>query len=175
MMSFFCVESSAQRTMRGQMFISAAMGTAVEPGGRTSGRTLFGQYQAETYWASGLAVSGARRGLSSGGSMEYIRLSGYGEWMFRIAGTRNRAFSLYAGPGVFLGYEAYDPWDRLPSYIDTGLGRGAFIYGMHTRLETEVFVSAGISVTLGIEPSAVFGSALDCFLCKAEIGIRIML
>lgn len=175
LISLLCTEASAQRTMRGQFFAAAEGGAGILPGDIAAGGVRAGQYLSGAYWAAGAAASVSGQGLSSGDRMEYLRISAYGDWMWRLAGTRDRLLSLYAGAGLFLGYEAYDPRRRLPGYIETGTGAGAFIYGARARLESEIFVIRTAAVTLGITPAAVFGSRLDRFSCNAQIGIRIML
>ena len=49
--------------------------------------------------------------------------------MHRIISNRGRHIGLYAGGGVFLGCELYDPQKRLPDYIVTGLGKKKILIG----------------------------------------------
>jgi hypothetical protein len=93
--------------------------------------------------------------------------------MHRIASVRSRAFSLYGGGGAFIGYELYDPASRLPANISTGLGDGAFIYGIDPGIEAEVFISRRVALTAGCTMPLTFGSVTRWIRMNATAGIRL--
>ena len=90
-----------------------------------------------------------------------------------MASVRSRAFSLYGGCGAFIGYELYDPAGRLPGNIVTGLGDGAFIYGIDPGIEAEVFLSRRLAFTAGCTMPLTFGSVSRWLRINATAGLRL--
>jgi hypothetical protein len=81
--------------------------------------------------------------------------------------------NLYAGGNAFIGYEVYDPWDRLPANINTGLGTGAFIYGVRPRLEAEVFITKRLAIVISGSAPLTFGSVSSWLRGDAGVGLRV--
>lgn len=98
-----------------------------------------------------------------------------GGWMYRIAGTYNRIFSLYAGGCAFLGANSFYMFKRLPKELDPNYPSLEFIYGIEPALEMEVFVSKKVALTLGVQSPFTFGSSVktDIWHLTGSLGIRI--
>ena len=140
--------ANAQRTSKGQSFISLDALYTTTHGIAVGGNVEFGQYLLNSYWDCGITAANRTSPLNLGGRMEYCDYIVYGDFMYRFVGTRDRRLSFYGGGGIFLGYEAYDQMGKLPDNIDTGLGRGSFYYGVRPQLLLEVFVSRQVALAL---------------------------
>lgn len=138
----------AQRTAKGQYFISADALYTTTHGIAVGGSVEMGQYLLNSYWDAGVTVANRTSPLSTGDRMEYCDYIIHGDFMYRLVGTRDRRISLYGGGGLFLGYEAYDQLGRLPENIDTGLGSGAFFYGIRPQLLSEFYLAQSIALIL---------------------------
>ena len=125
------------------------------------------------YWRTSASVVPRGVGLSTGHTMDVVSIRAGGSYMHRIASVRSRAFSLYGGGGAFIGYELYDPASRLPANISTGLGDGAFIYGIDPGIEAEVFISRRVALTAGCTMPLTFGSVTRWIRVNATAGIRL--
>jgi hypothetical protein len=77
------------------------------------------------------------------------------------------------GGGVFLGWEIYDPFKRVPSYIDTGFGKGNFIYGVAPALESEFFITRTVALTLGTRMPVSISSKTEILKLHLKAGIRV--
>lgn len=164
--------ASAQRTMRGQDFVSANLLQDFTSARSFGGAVSYGRYLYSSYWKSNIGIDNRVAGLSNGMDMDYSQIHAGVDWMYRCCSTFSRSVSLYAGAGVFLGYEAYDMTDRIPANINTGLGKGSFLYGARANLELEAFVATQwallVSCSLPIHP----GCPVRWFSWSAGVGVR---
>lgn len=142
------LSSFAQRTAKGQFFVSMDGLYTTTHGIAVGGNIEYGQYLLNSYWDAGVTVANRTSPLNTGDRMEYCDYIVHGDFMYRLVGTRDRKVNLYGGGGVFLGYEAYDQLNRLPGHIDTGLGSGKFYYGIRPQLLAEFFVSDQVALVV---------------------------
>ena len=164
--------ASAQRTMRGQYAVSAdALWSGTVPGGSLA----FGQYLQSSLWEAGLSCRSFARSLSTGDTLRYLDVCAEGRWSYRLLSLRSRALSLYGGGGVFMGYEWYDPFGKVPDDIDTGLGDGVFLYGVSASLDAEVFVLRRLALVVGASAPVNFSSSLGHFRWEVSAGLRLNL
>ena len=161
--------ASAQRTMKGQYFAQVeGLWCATNPGGSIA----FGQYLLNSSWQAGTAMRNFSRTLSTGDVLQVADIVAVGEWDYRVFATRGRHFCLYAGGGVFLGYEMFDPWRRIPDTVDTGLGKGIFLYGIQADLRAEVFFSRRCALLLGACAPLDIPSPAGIFHWEVSAGLR---
>ena len=172
--------ASAQRTMNGQDYISASIHYSF------SGEIPLG---ADLWWGRYLMYGNAKAGVSyspfskqifsdetaMSRAIQNYTILAHGEYMHRIVATRGRHVGLYAGGGVFLGCELYDPQNRVPSYIDTGLGDWGFLYGLSAALELELFVSRQTCILIRCAVPVNFSSPLSKVRVNSGIGARVNL
>ena len=132
----------------------------------------YGRYLLDAYWKASASVVPRGVQLSTGDRMDLFGLRAGADYMYRIASVRSRVFSMYAGGGAFIGYELYDPLSRLPENIHTGLGDGAFIYGVNAGIEAEVFLGRRTAFVAGCTVPMTFGSVSRWLRVNATAGIR---
>ena len=169
--------ASAQRTMNGQDNISASIHYSF------SGQVPIG---ADLWWGRYLLGGNAKAGISyspfshtlsttaTSGSrtIQNHTILAHGEYMHRIISNRGRHIGLYAGGGVFLGCELYDPQKRLPEYIVTGLGDFGFLYGIYPAVELELFISRQTCILIRSGLPVNFSSPLSKVRYTTGIGAR---
>ena len=169
-------EAQAQRTVNSSLMLTAEYSYPFGMNGEDFCVDLeCGQYLLDSYWNSGITGALYSSLLKNEDTMQYAQILGFGEWMYRLAATRSRCVNLYLGGGVFLGYEAYDPFGKLPSYYETDLGEGSFIYGMHAHLESEFYFCRNIAFVLGGRLPVNFSSPVCKVHYHVNAGIRINL
>ena len=162
----------AQRTMLGQKIVSVSAGYNFSGFGANAafgGCTMYG------HWLTELSGDLYKHPLSNGNLLEYGQVILSGNYMAAIIRTRSRNLNIYGGGGVFLGYEAVDPFHHLPKLIETGLEEGYFLYGILAGLDYEVFITRKIAIILSGRFPLNFSSRLDRLHYQATIGLRIML
>lgn len=169
------MEVWGQRTMRGESFISAEVHDTFQPPYGRGADLSYGQYLLGSYWKAGIFATGYTLTLDDGTPMEYIHAGAYGEWMYRLTGTRSRALNLYGGGGVFLGYEAEDPRGLLGEWEKPDMTGGSFLYGIRPSLEAELFITRRIAVIISGSAPINFTSAHGWLHCQAGAGLRINL
>lgn len=166
------MEVWAQRTMRGEYFLSAQALSGTVPPSVTGAEVSFGQYLLSSYWKAGVTASSFSGYTLSRPEAGYAHLAAYGDWMERIAATRNRMLNIYAGGGVFLGYEAYTP-QTAPVVSETGEQKeGAFLYGVHAGLEAEFFVMKRLALVISGKVPVNFTSPHGWLHGSAGAGLR---
>lgn len=166
-------EAHAQRTMRDQNLLTVQMQTPCTGARHFGGSLTWGRYMLDAYWRTSVSVVPRGVALSTGHDMDVLGVRAGGAYMHRLASVRSRAFSLYGGCGAFIGYELYDPAGRLPGNIVTGLGDGAFIYGIDPGIEAEVFLSRRLAFTAGCTMPLTFGSVSRWLRINATAGLRL--
>ena len=123
-------------------------------------------------WQAGVQGNLYHAGLSTGHSLDYIHALAQGGYLFRLAGTRSRSLGLYAGGGALAGVEMLDVWRRLPSYLDLGKSRYAFVYGLDASAMLEWFVSRQWALVVHAGVPVTFGSALSPVHWNAGLGLK---
>lgn len=160
----------AQRTMKGQPFLQAAAHWGGAPGVSVSG----GQYLERSLWEAGVKAQGFRAPLSTGDDLECLDITAGGTWQWRLVSTRSRALCLYAGGGLFAGYECYDPRKVLPPTIELGMpSKGVFLYGLSAAVTVEVFFCRSVALVLGADIPVNFSSRASHIRWNTTAGIRI--
>ena len=172
--------ASAQRTIDGQDNISVSMHYTF------SGKVPIG---ADLWWGRYLLSGNAKAGVSyspfshkisttthsESRTIQNHTILAHGEYMFRVVSNRGRHIGLYAGGGVFLGCELYDPQKRLPEYIVTGLGDCGFLYGINPAVEMELFFSRQTCIIIRGSLPINFSSPLGKVRYDIGIGARLNL
>lgn len=164
-----CPSANAQRTMDGQYFAQAE---CLWSGGTPGGSAAFGQYLLNSAWQAGAAMRSYSRAISTGDTLCVSDIVAFGEWDYRLLATRGRHFCLYAGGGVFLGYQMYDPWRTLPESVETGLGKGAFLYGIQANLRAEVFFCRRCALLISACTPIDIPSSAGVFHWEVSAGLR---
>jgi len=167
------MEARAQRTMRGESLLSAEVYYPFSKPYWLGADLSYGKYLLNSYWKAGASVTEYSHSLESGEPMGYLHAAAYGEWMYRLVGTRSRFFNMYGGGGAFLGYEGIDAFGLLPSEARSSFGSGYFLYGVSVSLEMEVFFSRRVAFILGGRLPLNFSSQFGWFHYHVGAGIRI--
>ena len=167
------MEARAQRTMRGESLISAGAHYPFSAPYWMGADLSYGQYLLSSYWKAGVCATEYSTPLDEEVSMGYLHAAAYGEWMYRLVGTRNRCLSLYGGGGAFLGYEAIDAWDLLPAERKEEYASGYFLYGLSVSLEIEIFFCRSVAVTIGGRLPMNFSSQFGFFHSQVGVGLRV--
>lgn len=163
----------AQRTMNDRNLLTAGCAASFSSVKDFGGCISWGRYLLDGYWE--VSASAVPRGmdLSTGNRMDMLTVRGEGGYMHRIAATRSRSFNLYTGGSAFIGYEIYDPVRRLPSNINTGLGEGAFVYGIRPSVEAEVFLTRTLAIIIRGSTPLTFSSLSGWLRVNAGAGLRL--
>ena len=164
---------SAQRTMKGQLHIGAHASISADPRVPAGGELSFGSYLLDSYITGWINVTRDYITLPTSHQLGYIPINVGADYMYRVAATRSRSINLYVGGGVFLGCELYDPFKRLPSYIDTGFGKGTFIYGLAPAVVSEFFIARTVALSLEARMPVSFSSQAKIIKAHIKAGIRI--
>lgn len=167
------LEASAQRTMRGESLLSAEVHYPFSKPYWLGADLTYGEYLLNSYWKAGVSVTEYSHPLEGNISMGYLHATAYGEWLYRLVGTRSRFFNMYGGGGAFLGYEAVDAFSLLPAEMKEPFGSGFFLYGVSVSLETEVFFSKRVAFILGGRLPLNFSSQFGWFHCQVGAGLRL--
>ncbi len=176
-------EARAQRTSEGSVFIGASQmvyGYAVPSGGLD---LHAGGYLRSSLWRAGVRAAdwnhrvSADTGTEHGEMFDHIAWQFYGGWRYRVIGTYNRAYSLYAGADAFLGFNRHEVFRKLPGELKTGLSDAEFAYGAVPEIEMELFVSKAVALTLGVQCPITLGTTLtsDDWNLTGSLGVRINL
>ena len=164
---------SAQRTMKGQYHLAAEAAFAADPRIPAGVEISFGAYLLDSYVIGWINVTPDYVTLPTSHQLEYIPINVGADYMYRVAATRARSVNLYLGGGVYLGWELYDPFRKVPSYIDTGFGSGTFIYGVAPALDSEFFITRRLALTLGARMPVSISSKTEILKLHLKAGIRI--
>ena len=165
--------ASAQRTMKGQYHLAAEAAFAADPRIPAGVEISFGAYLLDSYVIGWVNVTPDYVTLPTSHQLEYIPINVGADYMYRVAATRARSINLYVGGGVYLGWELYDPFRKVPSYIDTGFGSGTFIYGVAPALDSEFFITRRLALTLGARMPVSISSKTEILKLHLKAGIRI--
>ena len=164
---------SAQRTMKGQLHIGANGSISADPRIPVGGEISCGSYLLDSYIAGWINVTSDFITLPTGHQLGYVPINVGADYMYRVAATRARSVNLYVGGGVFLGWELYDPFRRLPSFIDTGFGNGAFIYGVSASIASEFFITRTVALTLESRMPVSISSKTEILKLHLKAGIKV--
>lgn len=164
---------SAQRTMKGQLHIGAHASISADPRVSAGGELSFGSYLLDSYITGWINVTPAYITLPTSHQLGYIPINVGADYMYRVAATRSRSINLYVGGGIFLGWELYDPFKRLPSYIDTGFGNGTFIYGVAPAVASEFFIARTVALSLEARMPVSISSKTEILKLHLKAGIKV--
>ena len=160
LLAIVCANASAQRTSSGELEATVSFTAAPYSIGA---EVSVGTYLLYTYAEGGVTLMNRKVRAGSGYDTSFLRLEGYGAWMWRFFGTYSRRFNAYIGGDLFLGWEWLDPFDRLPSIqsrelSSEGYSDGVFIYGLSPRLNLEFFVFPTVALVAGTRVPFTFNS-----------------
>ena len=176
----------AQRTMRGESLLSMEAALAAGAQHLPCAEISYGRYLLGSCWKAGITGMQYSKETGGGDPTPYAHIAAFGDWTYRLAATRDRRLDLYAGAGVFLGYEAIDPWKPKETDADAGISTdagmdaegpadGSFLYGVRLRMETEVFfckrAALVLSGTLPVNFTSSFGWIHPCLSAGIRINI----
>ena len=164
---------SAQRTMKGQLHIGALASLSADPGIPVGGELSVGSYLLDSYITGWINVTPDYITLPTSHQLGYVPINVGADYMYRVAATRSRSVNLYVGGGVFLGWELYDSFRRVPSYIDTGLGSGAFIYGVAPSVASEFFITRTVALSLEARMPVSISSKTEILKLHLKAGIKV--
>ena len=164
---------SAQRTMKGQLHIGAHASLSADPRVPAGGELSFGSYLLDSYITGWINVTQDYITLPTSHQLGYIPINVGADYMYRVAATRSRSINLYVGGGIFLGWELYDPFKRLPTYIDTGFGKGTFIYGLAPAVASEFFIARTVALSLEARMPVSISSKTEILKLHLKAGIKV--
>ena len=109
--------------------------------------------------------------------VNFERITGFAEWLYRPYGTRNRKFSLYIGGDIFFGYERMDLFNQASatcrqSLYNIGYSKYKIIYGLSPRIEGELFVGQQWAILFPIRIPITFNSQVGVFGFEVGVGAR---
>ena len=166
----FCTSAYSQRTADRQNAMTASAGM-------TDGSVSLGfdwlQYSLIGYGTAGIRCREYARTLRTYDRLGYTDLCAEGGYMFRLASSRSRAISLYAGCGGFLGYEVIDPMRHLPEHIVLNVKKRAFLYGLYAAVEAEVFFLEKVALVFKGTLPVNFVSQLGKVHYECGAGLRL--
>lgn len=166
-------EAHAQRTMRGESMISAQAHYPFSSPNWKGADLSYGRYLLGSFWRAGAFLTEYSHQLDDDMPMGYQHIAAYGDWMYRLAGCRNRALNLYGGAGVFLGYEAVDAFKAVPEEYKTNFSEGYFLYGVSLSAELEIFFCRKVAFVITGRLPLNFSSQFGWFHSQVGAGIRI--
>ena len=163
--------ANAQRTSAGYNFISASFPVSFTGDGLAG--ISYGRYQLRGYWDTEVKFVN-RNAASRIGDCEYSDITAGWNYMYRLVSTRNRAFSIYTGAGMFLGAEVLDVFGKFDSSkgIITGCSNH-FLYGVAASAEAEVYLSKKFAMALRYSVPINFSSTINMVNYELGIGLRI--
>ena len=164
--------ASAQRTQSGQ---SSLRVSSLYNGLSVGAEAFYEQYALGGYWTVGASGNHYMAALSTGNTLDYIHALAEGGYLFRIAGTRSRSLSLYAGSGILAGIEILDPLSSLPGYLVLTQHRYSFLYGLYGQGALEWFLSGRFALVLQASAPLTFGSGVSAFSGNVGIGMKLNL
>lgn len=183
-----CAGASAQRTAKGEAFLSVDS-SAPLTGIRTPGVSLwYGRYGLDFYWKAGGTVQeylypvGGVQGDGVEPRIGCIQSTAGGGAMYRLLGTYTRRLNVYAGGTAHMGWTWYVLPEGLPpaeGYEDEGDMTGGFTYGVTPSLEAELFLSRTVALTTGIHAPLYAGTQMQERYGKGlihltgSIGVRV--
>ena len=165
-----CSDVSAQRTMKGQ---SAPTLSAIRTDSSYGGEITYNQYTLVGMWNAGIRATDYQVATTTDYPIEAIQITATSSYLARIAATRARRLNLYGGGCIFLGYEFFDPFNKLPEHIATESKSGCFVYGILARTELEFFLSRQFAIVGSASIPLNIQSQTGWFHWEAGIGIRI--
>lgn len=172
--------SFAQRTVIGQSFVSGDFGMSLKSAGvqEWPGKALafdveYGHYTRLGYWGAGVGMANQLKKLTDYElNLPYTDISAYGQYMFRITGTRSRSVNLYGGGGAGLGLQIMDMGNYCKDYEFT-ITRKEYSGG-ETKTVTKTLSSGDIFFLLhifgNIEGEFFFAPKV-AFVLRASVGV----
>lgn len=164
--------ASAQRTQSGQPSLRVS---SLYNGLSVGAEAFYEQYSLSGYWQTGVSGNHYNAELSTGDRLDYLHLLAQGGYLWRLAGTRSRSLSLYAGGGILAGVELLDPWSTLPGHIVLSQKKTSFLYGMYAQGMLEWFVARKVALLLQASAPVTFGSGIRTLNGNIGLGVKINL
>ena len=168
----FMSTASAQRTQSGQPSLRVS---SLYNGLSVGAEAFYEQYTLTGYWQSGVSGNLYKASLSSGDTLDYLHVLAQGGYLFRLAGTRSRSLSLYAGGGALAGVELLDPFNSLPGHIALSQKPATFIYGVYAHGVLEWFVARKFAILLQASSPVTFGSGIRTLNGNIGLGLKLNL
>ena len=176
----FCVTSiffqgRAQRTAYGTVEVHGSILTTLSSLGGEIGA---GQYFQRSRVGGGVSFTNRMiRETTHNEKVNFERITGFAEWLYRPYGTRNRKFSLYIGGDIFFGYERMDLFNQASatcrqSLYNIGYSKYKIIYGLSPRIEGELFVGQQWAILFPIRIPITFNSQVGVFGFEVGVGAR---
>lgn len=147
--------SAQMRTSEGQYFLEAS-GSICPEGSLTGGASIGGGiYNLSSLWRGYVSMDDYQSpldGLPDVDSpvFDHAHLLFGVDYMYRIASTFRRTVGIYAGAGLFAGYDFFQCFRPLPDNVVTSTfsDDGMFLYGLRPCLELECFVFRSTAIIL---------------------------
>lgn len=162
----------AQRTMRYQDLLTAGVTFPFADNADVGGSFCYGQYTLDGFWTATVYSVGRRQPEGDYRRIQTQTIRLQGAYMHRLISDRKRIVSLYSGGGAFIGYEFYDPFKKLPDYIEKTIADNAFIYGICGSVEVEFFIMKQIALTISVNLPLTFGSESKWLRTNTIAGVR---
>ena len=164
-----CVPLFAQRTMAGHAELSGSGTMAFDSFGAS---LSCGIYTLGGFWDGGFSLVNHEAELSSGEILPYVHAAAFGGYNQRIIATSDRRFGLYAGAGVFIGYEMIDPRETVSPDVVTGLEDETVIYGLYAKAEVEAFLTGHVALVPFVKVPYCLSSQVYSVLYEAGVSLR---
>lgn len=174
--------ANAQRTAYGERMLSLSVHYSQLNSSSIGAEVSYGQYLLSGYWFVALNFTNRiEKDTDSQDNVHYPRLQGYGGYMHRIWGSRERDINFYGGGDVFIGAEFFDLFKTLTeptknSLYESGITDYRFLYGLSPRIEAEYFPFKYIALTARIRMPLCFNSNIGTLgfdkMFEAGIGVR---
>ena len=160
----------AQRTAAGVPFSTlSAMPLPHSPAASLSA----GAYTLHGYWEASLRGDLHPAALSTGEALlRYGRFTAGASYMVRLAATDRRTVNLYAGAGIFAGYEVADLFRAMPPEVETPLKEGAYVFGAAPTAEAEFYLFPGLALTLSGQLPVTFLTQFRTLSGAFSVGVR---
>lgn len=183
---FLGMEARAQRTVRGQSFISADFAATFSPvlsRGAKGAEVWYGQYLDVMFWQAGLQYMPGYVKDSEHSAPGCFTLSGGA--MYRLFGTRSRIFNGYVGGHALFGAEFKDGQKAIADLIVDDSGhisteetedpgyKTAIVYGVEPRFEVEFFPLKSVALVGGVSVPVKIQTQKDVVSARGYVGVRI--
>lgn len=180
----FSQDSDAQRTADKQYYLDVHGSSSLLKSASLGGTVAFGQYFLSSRWE--VAVEG----MMKRGKAEYWPVYVQGTYMKRFCANRSRSVNLYGGVGALMGIEVGLPEivSDTPGYTQNNSGINidfseveaaeaatsavSFLYGVHAKLETEMFLFKKVALVGSVSMPITVGSPNKVFHLLGGIGLR---
>lgn len=177
------IPARAQRTMKGQFFITGSFMKNFYPAPSTDvlgGEVFFGQYLGSFYWHAGLQYTPSYEKVPMG----CVNLAGGA--MYRLLETRSRMFNVYVGGDALFGCDYPGGRNVVEDIVvddktgaiktddvQDGSGKTAIVYGVEPRIEFEFFVLKQVALVGGASAPVKVKTQQDVLTGRFFAGLRV--